>query len=203
MTTLALLPLLSYVLISSFTPGPATLSTSSLAMRYGFQGTLRYQSGLALGVVVMMLGGGLISASVLNWFPAVEPVLRWVGAAYLLYLAYSLLRANYSFKEQSTPPLGVGHGLLLNLSNPKLVVYALTLFASFLAPLAGNAAGLIVAALLLALVSAASTATWALFGAGLKRWLRHPRTGRWVNGALALFLVYAAVELTGLIPALG
>lgn len=204
MTTLALLPLLSYVLISSFTPGPATISTSSLGMRYGWRGTLRYQAGLTVGVFVMMLAGGLISASVLTWFPAVEPVLRYGGAVYLLYLAYSLLRANYTFAEQTTPPLGFFHGLLLNLSNPKLVVYALSVFATFLAPLAGSAVGLVGAALALAAVAAAATTTWALFGAGLKAGLRHPRLARWVNVALALFLVYAAVELTGLtLAALG
>src|SRR5690242_11442037 len=105
MTTIAFIPLIAYALISSFTPGPATISISSLAMRYGFRQTLRYQAGLTLGVFVMMLAGGLISASLLTGFPALEPILRWVGAAYILYLAYSLLRAGYGFKEQETPPL--------------------------------------------------------------------------------------------------
>lgn len=200
LTTLAWLPLLSYVLIASFTPGPATLSTSALAMRHGWRGTLRYQAGLAAGVLGMMLAGGLISASLLAWLPSVEPALRYAGAAYLLYLAYRLLRADYRFEGPAPPPLGFGHGLLLNLSNPKLVVYALSVFTTFLAPVAGSAAGLVGAALLLAAVSAAATAAWALFGAGLKAGLRRPRAARWVNAALALGLVYAAVDLTGLLP---
>src|SRR6202040_1209077 len=114
--------------------------------------TVNYQGGLAAGVFLMMLAGGLVSASLLNWFPALAPALRYIGAGYILYLAYGILRASYTFTERETKPLGFGHGLLLQLSNPKLMVYALTLFSSFLAPIAGNAAALILAALLLAAV---------------------------------------------------
>jgi cysteine/O-acetylserine efflux protein len=203
MTTIAFAPLIAYVLIASFTPGPATLSTSSLAMRYGFARTGRYQAGLALGVLTLMLASGLLSASVLAALPALEPVLRWVGAGYIVYLAYSLLRAGYGFAEKELPPLGGRHGLLLNVTNPKLWVYALTVFATFLAPISGNVAAVAGAALALAAVSAASTVTWALFGAGIKARLRNPRAARWINVALALLLVYAAIELTGVLPGVG
>ena len=200
MPSIALLPVLSYVLISTFTPGPANISSSSLGVLYGFRRTLEYQGGLAAGVFLMMVAGGLVSVSLLKGFPALAPALRYVGAAYILYLAYGILRASYTFKERETRPLGFGHGLLLNLSNPKLVVYALTLFSSFLAPIAGSAAGLIVAALVLAAVSACATSVWALFGAGIKTRLHNPRFTRWVNITLALLLVYTAVELAGLLP---
>jgi cysteine/O-acetylserine efflux protein len=200
MPAIQLLPLLSYVLISSFTPGPATISTSSLAMLVGFRRTLRYQAGLAMGVWVMMLAGGLVSATLLLWLPAIEPVLRLVGAAYILWLAYGILHASYSFSEQEARPLGFRHGLLLQLSNVKLIVYAFTLFSTFLASIARQPAALVLAALLLAAVAACATLLWALFGAGIKTRLRSPRLTRWVNAGLALFLVYAAIDLSGLLP---
>jgi cysteine/O-acetylserine efflux protein len=200
MASIELLPLLSYVLISSFTPGPSNISSSSLGMRYGFRRTVNYQGGLVTGVFIMMLAGGLVSASLLSGFPALEPLLRYIGAGYILYLAFGILRASYTFTERETRPLGFGHGLLLQLSNPKLVVYAFTVFSSFLAPLAGSPAGLILAALLLAAVSACATSAWALFGAEIKTRLPNPRYARWINLGLALFLVYAAVELAVRLP---
>ena len=199
MAPIAVLPLLSYVLISTFTPGPSNISSSSLGVLYGFRRTLRYQAGLAAGVFVMMLAGGLLSRSLLGRFPVIEPALRYAGAAYILYLAYGLLRASYAFAERPTPPLGFGHGLLLNMSNPKLVVYAFTLFASFLAPIAGQPLWLSAAALGLAAISAVATSVWAFFGAAIKARLRDPRVTRWVNVGLAVFLVYAAGELTGVV----
>lgn len=200
MHSIELLPALSYILVSTFTPGPANISSSSLGVLYGFRRTVNYQGGLAAGVFLMMVAGGLISASLLKGLPALAPALRYLGAAYILYLAYGILRASYTFTERETKPLGFGHGLVLQLSNPKLVVYALTLFLSFLAPITGNAAGLLLTALLLAAISACATAAWALFGAGIKNRLHDPRFRRWVNVSLALFLVYAAIELAGLLP---
>jgi cysteine/O-acetylserine efflux protein len=201
MSSIQLLPMLSYVFISTFTPGPANISSSSLGVLHGFRRTLHYQAGLAVGVFVMMLAGGLASAALLRWLPALEPALRLIGAAYILYLAYGMLRASYTFTQRDTPPLGFRHGLLLQLSNIKLVVYAFTLFSTFLAPIATQPAGLVLAALLLAAVSACATLVWALFGAGIKTRLHNPRLTRWLNAALALFLVYAAVDLSGLLPA--
>ena len=195
MPFIAQLPLLSYVLISTFTPGPSNISSSSLAVLYGYRRTLVYQGGLAAGVFLMMFASGLVSASLLSWFPALEPVLRYIGAAYILYLAYGIIRASYHFSEGQARPLGFWHGLLLNLSNPKLVVYALTLFTSFLASIAGRAGWLAAAALALALVSACATSVWAIFGAQIKDRLRDPRWARWINVGLAAFLVFAAVEL--------
>jgi cysteine/O-acetylserine efflux protein len=198
MPAIELLPLLSYVLISSFTPGPSNISSSSQGVLYGFRRTVRYQGGLAAGVFLMMLVGGLVSTSLLTWLPALEPALRYIGAAYILYLAFGILRANYAFAESETKPLRFWHGVLLQVSNPKLVVYALTVFSSFLVPIAGSLASLMVAALLLAAVSACATTVWALFGAGITSRLRNPRFTRWVNIGLALFLVYAAVDLAGI-----
>lgn len=196
MPLIAQLPLVSFVLISTFTPGPSNISSSSLAVLYGFRRTVIYQAGLAAGVFLMMLAGGLVSASLLGWFPALEPALRYVGAAYILYLAYGILRASYGFAQHKTTPLGFWHGLLLQLSNPKLVVYALTLFSTFLAPLVSSASRLVAAALLLAVVSAGATSAWALLGAQIKSRLGDPRLARWVNIVLALFLIFAAIDLT-------
>jgi cysteine/O-acetylserine efflux protein len=198
MSLLAQLPLLSFVLVSTFTPGPANISSSSLAALYGFRRTLRFQSGLAAGVFVMMLAGGLLAAGLLGGFPLLEPLLRYAGAAYILYLAYGLLRATYGAGGTPAAPLGFWRGLLLNVTNPKLVFYALTLFSSFLISLVGHALWLIAAAGLLALVSAGAAALWAVFGAQVNSRLSQSRVGRWINVGLALLLVLAAADLLGL-----
>jgi cysteine/O-acetylserine efflux protein len=203
MLVIEFVPLASYALIASFTPGPATIASSSLGVLHGLQRTWPFQAGLMLGVFLMMLLGGLVSASLLSWFPMLEPVLRYLGAAYILYLAWNILHASYKFSEGETKPLGFAHGLVLNLSNPKLVVYAFTVFSSFLSSVTGSVVGLVAAAFLLSLVSAASTVTWTLFGAAIRNRLRDPRFARWINIGLALALVYAAVELTGVLAVLG
>ncbi len=194
-----ILPIISYVLISTFTPGPSNISSASVASLHGYRNTLRYQGGLASAVFLLMFVSGLVSSTLLQTCPVLEPVLRVVGAAYILYLAYGILRASYAFAEGNARPLGFVHGLMLNVLNPKLTVYAFTLFSAFLAPMTGNVGLLVLAALLLAAISFSATSTWALFGSTIKTYLHNPRLKLAVNIFLALSLVYAAASLAGLI----
>src|SRR5829696_5866952 len=127
--TPGLLPVLSYILISSFTPGPSNISSASLAVLHGYKNTLRYQAGLAAGVFLLMFLSGWLSGTIIKNFPAFEPVMRYVGAIYILYLAFGILKASYTFTENHSKPLGFVHGFILQLLNPKLFVYAFTLFS--------------------------------------------------------------------------
>ena len=95
-----LFPLLSYVLISTFTPGPSNISSASIAVLHGYKKTLNYQGGLAAGVFLVMVLSGWLSAILVSSFPTIEPLLRYVGAGYILYLAFGILKASYTFTGQ-------------------------------------------------------------------------------------------------------
>lgn len=193
------LPLLSYVLISTFTPGPSNIASASMGVLHGYRNTLKLQLGLAVGVLIVMLLSGWISSTLLNVFPVLEPVLRYVGAGYILYLAFGLFRASYVFAETKAKPLGFIHGFLLQVLNPKLIVYAFTLFSAFLAPMTNNVPLLVLVAILLAAVSFSATSVWALFGTGIKTHLQNPSLKTMLNIILSLSLVYAAIALVGIV----
>lgn len=195
----SLLPILGYILISSFTPGPSNISSASVAVLHGYKNTLKYQAGLAAGVFLLMLLSGLLSTTLLTIFPTFEPIMRYAGAAYILYLAFGMLKASYTFTEKDARPVGFVHGFLLQILNPKLFVYAFTLFSAFLATMTGNISILLVVVTLLAMVSFCATSSWALFGTAIKTHLHHPRLKTVINILLSLSLVYTAISLTGLI----
>jgi len=88
---------------------------------------------------------------------------------------------------------------MLQILNPKLTVYAFTLFSTFLAPMTNNIALLVLVAALLAATSFGATSVWAIFGTAIKSYLHHPRLKAIVNILLSLSLVYAAIALTGLV----
>ncbi|MFL7867536.1 MAG: LysE family translocator [Anaerolineales bacterium] len=194
-----LFPLISFVLITTFTPGPANISSASMGVLHGYKGALKFLLGLVSGFFFIMTLSGLISATLLRFFPALEPILRYLGAAYILYLAFSILKASYTFETGDLKPMGYLHGLLLQISNPKLLVYAFTLFSTFLAPIAGNMAWLLWVVPLLALIAFSATSTWALFGTVIKTYLHSPRAKTTINIILSLFLIYSAVELAGIL----
>ena len=197
MPNINLLSLISFVLITTFTPGPANIASASMGVLHGYKKTLKFLLGLVSGFFLVMSLSSLISATLLGFFPALEPVLRYVGAAYILYLAFAILKASYTFEASEVKPMGYVHGLALQVSNPKMLIYAFTLFSSFLAPIAGNVSLVLLVVPLLALTAFSATSTWALFGTVIKTYLHSPRAKMTVNIILSLFLVYAAIELAG------
>ena len=194
-----IVPLLSFVLISTFTPGPNNISSASMGVLHGYKNTLTYQVGMAAGVFCVMLVSGWVSTSLLNFFPAFESTLRLIGAGYILYLAFGILKTSYTFNETDLKPMGFAQGLMLQILNPKLLVYGLTLFTAFLAPITTNAALLVLTAILLTATAFCATSSWALFGTTIKTYLHQPQVKAIANIILALSLVYTAIELTGII----
>lgn len=197
--TTSLFPVISFILISTFTPGPSNISSASMAVLHGYKNTLKYQVGLAAGVFLLMLLSGWFSATLFSSFPGFEPIMRYIGAAYILYLAFGILKASYTFTEKVAKPLGFAHGFLLQILNPKLFVYSFTLFLVFLAPIAKSTLFLLLMVIILAAVSFCATSLWALFGTIISTHLRNPRLNLIINIALSLSLVYVAISLTDLL----
>src|SRR4029079_1105454 len=113
-----LIPVLSFVLISTFTPGPSNIASASMGVLHGYKQTVSYQVGLAGGVFLVMLVGGWLSSALLQMVPAFEPALRYVGAPYMLYRAFGILKASYMFADRDTKPLGFTQGVMLQVLNP-------------------------------------------------------------------------------------
>jgi len=191
--------LISFVVITTFTPGPNNISSASMGNLYGYDKTLPYLSGIVAGFILMMLLCGWISSTLLQILPAIEGVLRFVGAAYILWLAIHTFRASYVFDEDQQGLLGFKNGFLLQLLNPKVIVYGLTLYSAFLGEIETNPFYLIVSAVTFAGVTFFATSTWALFGASIRTYLHRPWVNQTLNAVLSLLLVYTAVELSGIL----
>lgn len=87
----------------------------------------------------------------------------------------------------------------MQIPNPKLTVYAFTLFSAFLQPVATSLWLLIIIAVGLAGLSFCATSIWALFGTAIKAYLRDSRLQIIVNVLLSLSLIYAALTLIGML----
>ncbi len=108
------------VFLLFITPGPGVLSLAGVGSGYGWQGGLRYGTGLFIGtnlVMTLVLTG--LAAIVLS-VPAVRLVLMGLSVCYLLYLAarIALAGSRIAFAEAKAAP-GLRAGVLLQLINPK------------------------------------------------------------------------------------
>jgi len=193
--------LIPFVLITTFTPGPNNLSCASMSINFGIKKTMNYIYGIVTGFFLLLLLCGFFSKLLFMAIPSVEPIMRWVGAVYILYLAYGTFKASFSFKEKSNQYLwGFYKGVLLQFINPKGIIYGLTLYSVFLNPLIGNPFYIALFSLCFALVGLCSVLTWALFGAMINQYLHHLKLRIILNGILSLLLAYTAVKISGILP---
>ncbi len=194
-----IIPVFSFALVTTFTPGPNNISSASMGILYGYGRSFRYMAGIATGFLLIQVLSMFMSSLLLRELPAAEPVLRIAGAAYILWLAHGTIRASYGFESSGHPPLGFGKGVFLQLLNPKGIVYGMTLYSTFLASFAGQYAMLAIFAVFFSTLSFCSVSTWALCGAAIHNHLRHSKVRVGVNLFLSLLLVYTAVDISGLL----
>jgi len=71
-----IVPFLTYVFVTTFTPGPNNILSMSNAMRFGYKNTLRFLLGITCGFLVVMLLSGLANVILINLLPQVH---FWLG----------------------------------------------------------------------------------------------------------------------------
>ena len=194
-----LIPLAAFVLVTTFTPGPNNISSAAMGLAYGYRATLRYLAGIAMGFFLVMLACAFLSSTLLTLMPVAEQYVRWIGALYILWLAVGVLRSDYAFSKARETTNPVSKGFLLQLLNPKVFVYGLTLFSTFLSSITGEIPSLLVFALVFASIAFAATSIWAIGGSLIRNKLKNDPFRKAVNIILALLLVYTAVDLSGII----
>jgi cysteine/O-acetylserine efflux protein len=77
-----MIPLISFVIVTTFTPGPNNISSASMGVLYGYKKTFNYLAGISAGFFVVMIACAYLSSTLLNIIPLAERYLRWLGAGY-------------------------------------------------------------------------------------------------------------------------
>ena len=119
-----------------------------MGITYGYIRTIRYLAGITCGVFFLMLVCAGFSSTLLNLLPSLESTMRWVGSAYIIWLAFSILSADFNPGDINKEQAAFSKGLFLQLLNPKAIIFGLTIYSTFLAPLNGNVSMLVVSALI-------------------------------------------------------
>ncbi|GAB6280180.1 MAG: LysE family transporter [Thermovirga sp.] len=200
MEDLNLATLVPYVFVTTFTPGPNNISCAASAARWGLSRTWGYLFGITAGFWVLLSLCGAFSGLLMSVLPWLQTYMRWVGATYILWLAYGIARSDSSGEMEGTGSLrGFAKGFALQFVNPKAILYGVTLYTAFLSPILARPVPVFISALLFAVIGFSSILTWAVFGLGIERFLQSPAHRKIMNGCFALLLVYAAAGVAGLI----
>lgn len=185
-------------------PGPGVLSCVTTGLRYGFRRALWNIAGLQLGALTVLgiVGAGL--GAVLVASPRAFTAIKLVGALYLVYLGVQQWRseaAPITAPADGTPAAdGVPHALLLrgwlvNVSNPKGILFTLAVLPQFIDPKAAQLPQYLIVAVTMLFTDVCSMSGYTALGVQALRLLRNANAIRWTNRAFGTLFIAAGLAL--------
>lgn len=189
------LPCATYAFVMSITPGPNNVMLTAAGANFGLRRTLPHILGITCGfgsqVAAVCCGLGVVFS---RW-PQLHLALKWVGAAYLLYLGWQLLRARGAAAGDSGKPVTFVEAAAFQYLNPKAWVISLTAATLFLPPQLGQLLASSFVTAIVALVNLPCITAWAVFGSSLRLTLTRPVARRTFNGVMAVALAATGVMM--------
>lgn len=122
------------------TPGPAVLLVVSQGLRGGFKSSQRGILGVLAGNAIFFLLSALGLGALLMSSAALFQIIKWAGAAYLVFIGLKMLltkgsKTNSDLSIETKPSMKLfSEGLVTQLSNPKAIVFFSALLPQFLTP---------------------------------------------------------------------
>jgi threonine/homoserine/homoserine lactone efflux protein len=184
-----------FAAVMYFTPGPNNIMVLSSGLTYGFRPTLPHIAGITIGCAFMVGAVGLGFGTIFVAYPVLQTILKYAGAAYLIYLAAAI-----AISEPVTPgqdnrrgPMTFWGAVLFQWVNVKgwvMVIGTITAYAG----IASFPWNIVIQVVLCLLLGVAAPSIWALSGSSLRALMTSPRAVRTFN------LVMAALLLASLYP---
>ena len=181
---------------SGITPGPNNIMLMTSGVNFGIRLSLPHLAGICIGFPCMVLAIGLGLSAVFQAYPLLHLVIKYVGIAYLLYLAWLIANSSSRMEgKKTTKPLSFLQAAAFQWVNPKGWIMAVGAIATFTVmdkPLTPQV--LTIASVFLS-VALPCALVWLGFGVALKRVLKHPRQQKAFNITMALLLVASIIPM--------
>ena len=173
---------------ASITPGPNNTMLMASGANFGLKASLPHMAGVTVGFIGLIALCGLGLAGVFAAFPVLHEVLKWGGAAYMLWLAWKIATAKgLGTKAASGRPMSFLAAVAFQAVNPKGWAMALGTVSTYVPP-RGFLANLLIALSIFLVINVCTVVTWTAFGVALRRFLDRPAVMRAFNVGMALLL---------------
>jgi threonine/homoserine/homoserine lactone efflux protein len=188
---------MAFAIAMSATPGPNNAMVAASGATFGIRRTVPHILGVSCGFPLMLLAVAFGAGALLRAWPGLYTVMKWIGAAYLIWLAWHIATARPA--AEGTParrdrPLRFIEAALFQWVNPKAWLIALGAVATYTS--AGSVVVQVVTLSVLFLAVCVPCLTlWTAMGAGAARLLRGERGLRAFNLTMAALLIASLVPL--------
>lgn len=191
-----LLPLAVFAFVSSITPGPNNIMLTSSGIMFGFSRTVPHMLGVTFGFGVMLVLCAVGIGSLVLAVPAIHVILKTLGSAYLLYLAWKLRKMSFKSElESGHQPMTFFGAAAFQAANPKAWIMAITSASAFLPPLQPIWLSIGLYCLIFSVINLPCVGVWAAAGSVLRRYLGQPVWQRSFCAVMVLLTIYSAVSI--------
>jgi threonine/homoserine/homoserine lactone efflux protein len=185
--------LIAFVVFASvmyFTPGPNNIMLLSSGLTYGFRRTLPHIAGIVIGMAFMIAAVGVGLGTIFIVYPVLQTILKYAGAAYLIYLAAAIAMSGAVKSDQDTrrgPMTFWGAAVFqwINVKGWVMVIGTITAYAA----IAAFPWNVVIQTVIVLAVGIPATVAWALFGSVLRPVLKSSRMVHAFNIVMALLLL--------------
>jgi threonine/homoserine/homoserine lactone efflux protein len=179
-----------FAAVMFFTPGPNNVMLLSSGLNYGFRRTLPHVVGIVIGFAFMVGAVGLGLGTIFITYPVLQTILKYAGAAYLVYLAAIIAMSGpvASGQDNARGPMTFWGAAMFQWVNVKgwvMVIGTITAYAA----IASFPWNILIQVVISLWMGAMSCVAWALFGSALRPWLTSARVVRVFNIVMAILLL--------------
>ena len=197
MITLELIAAISiYYFVMYATPGPNNSILTASGIKFGFirsiPNIIGISSGHGLQLALVCFGLG----SLFSQFPILLEVLKYIGACYLLYLAWKMFGSlNISITEEKSSPLKYYEAILFQFVNPKAWVICITAVSLFYPENVNLIIGTLFLVIMSTIINLPSISMWAFGGSIIRRYLSNKKLKTIIEWILAILLLGTAISI--------
>ena len=181
-----------YCLINAFTPGPGNILALNTVTNYGLKKGKPLFFGIFVGYYAVQILCAVIVYGVSAFMPKLTGVLKYVGAAYILWLAVHIAISKPS-KNDTEKSASFIKGFMLQFVNVKIYMFGITALTGFIVDYNSTLAALLIFELIIATIGMIATTSW--IGAGMliqRLYIKHYRI---INIILSLTLMECVVSM--------
>ena len=194
MTFGLLASVLVFGFVTSITPGPNNTFLFTSGANFGVRRSLPYANGIIAGLSIMMVAIGAGLGVIFAAAPVVYQSLKWVGFAYVVYMAYQIARSTSKSESGEPRYIGLGRSVAFQFINPKAWIIMSAFMATFV-HLDDPLFVTITTCAVFLVVTWPGGVIWAAGGQVLSKWLSNPSRRRTFNITAAALLVASMIPV--------
>lgn len=188
------LKLILFLFPLAYSPGPGSLFFAANGARFGFAATIAANTGYHIATLLVAVAIGMGFGLVANEFPAFLLVIKYAGSAYVLYLAWLLVKAGAVTDDTNPRHASFWDGVILLILNPKAYLIIALIFTQFTSSIENTSFWLVAwVSIIFTLNNLVAFSIWAAIGDVLASAFRNEAHARKLNTLFGAMLALVAI----------